>query len=106
MRNLYCRLLLYKNVLINRLLTSAFVLRGGFRDFGKEGALYGQHGWPTKNILGFRWSKKSKIALETISFWRNISINIFKFFPFLYTMKAHQSNLILVMNITQTNFIY
>ena len=45
-------------------------------------------------ILGFRWSKKAKITLETISFWQNISISIFKFSPFLYTMKACQWNLI------------
>ena len=58
-------------------------------------ALYvGHHGWPTKKILGFRWSKKAKITLETISFWQNISISIFKFSPFLYTMKACQWNLI------------
>ena len=54
----------------------------------------GNHGWPTKKILGFRWSKKAKITLETISFWQNISISIFKFSPFLYTMKACQWNLI------------
>ena len=28
--------------------------------------------------------------LETTSFWRNISITIFKFSPFLYTMKSYQ----------------
>ena len=61
---------------------------------------------PTKNILGFRWSKKAKITLETIDFWQNISISIFKFSPFLYTMKACQWSLILPMNITQTNFLY
>ena len=37
----------------------------------------GHHGWPTKKIFGFRWSKKAKITLETISFGQNISI--FKF---------------------------
>ena len=27
-----------------------------------EGGLYvDRHGWPTKKILGFRWSKKAKI---------------------------------------------
>ena len=58
-------------------------------------ALYvGHHCWLTKKILDFWWSKKAKILLETISFWRNISITIFKFFPFLYTMKACQWNLI------------
>ena len=64
-------------------------LRDGSRDFGK-GALYvGHHGWPTNKILGFRWSKKAKITLETKSFWRNISISIFKFSPFL-SMKFYQ----------------
>ena len=48
----------------------------------------GHHGWPTKKILGFRWSKKAKTMLETISFWQNISISIFKFSIFLYTVKA------------------
>ena len=46
--------------------------------------------WLTKKILGFRWSKKAKITFETISFWQNISISIFKFSPYLYTMKACQ----------------
>ena len=44
--------------------------RGRSRDFEKgEGALYvGRHGWPTKKILGFRWSKKAKTKLEIKSF--------------------------------------
>ena len=29
----------------------------------------GAQGWLTKNFLGFRWSKKARIMLETISFW-------------------------------------
>ena len=46
----------------------------------------------TKKILGFGWSKKVKMTLETISFWWNISINIFKFSPFLcLPMKSFQS---------------
>ena len=60
-----------------------------------KGVLYvGLHGWPTKKILGFRWCKKIKITLETISFWQNIYISILSFSPFLYTMKARQWNLI------------
>ena len=47
-----------------------------------------------EDILGFWWSEKAKIKLETISFWQNISISILKFCPFLYTMKACQWNLI------------
>ena len=44
--------------------------RGADTEILKRGALYvGHHGWPTKKILGFRWSKKAKITLETISFW-------------------------------------
>ena len=63
--------------------------------FWKGVALYVvHHGWPTKKILGFRWSKKAKTTLETISFWQNISVSIFKFSPFLYAMKACQWNLI------------
>ena len=69
--------------------------QGRIRRFWKGVALYfGHHGWPTKKILGFRWSKKAKITLKTISFWQNISISLFKFSPFLYAMKACQWNLI------------
>ena len=52
----------------------------------KRGALYvGHHGWLTKKILGLRWFEKVKITLGTISFWRNISIGIFRFSPvFIY----------------------
>ena len=81
--------------------------RGGSRDFEKAMALYFEpNGCPTKKTLGFRWSKKAKITLETISFWRNISISIFKFSSFLYTMKAYQWNFILVMNITQKQIYF
>ena len=55
----------------------------------KRGALYVGHGWPLKKILGFRWSKKIEITLETISFWQNISISIFRFSQFLST-KSYQ----------------
>ena len=67
----------------------SYVFRGGSRDLEK-GALYvGHHGWLAKKILGFRWSKKADITLETISFWQNISISIFKFSPFL-SIKSYQ----------------
>ena len=57
----------------------------------KKGTLYvGHHSWPRKKILGFGWSKKAKMRLEIINFWRNISFSIFKFSPFLYIMKACQ----------------
>ena len=66
--------------------------RDGSRDFENGGrVLYiGHHGFPKKRILGFRPSKKAKTTSGTISFWQNISISIFKFSPFLYTMKACQ----------------
>ena len=42
------------------------LFRGGSRDFKRGGSLYvGHHGWPTKKILGFQWSKKAKRTLET-----------------------------------------
>ena len=47
------------------------------------------HGWPVKKILGFRWSKKVEKTLETISFWQNISISIFKFSQFLSIFKIY-----------------
>ena len=35
----------------------------------RGGTLYvGRRGWPMKKILGFRWSKKTKITLETKAF--------------------------------------
>ena len=65
--------------------------RGVCRDFENRVALYvGHHGWPRKKMLGFRWSKKANTTLETISFWQIIFISIFRFSPFLYTMKACQ----------------
>ena len=68
----------------------AMSLQGQIQRFWKGWALYvGHHGWPAKNILGFRWSKKAEITLETISFWQNISISIFKFSPFL-SIKSYQ----------------
>ena len=70
-------------------------VQGRIQRFWKGLALYViHHGWPMKKILCFRWSKKAKIKLETISFWQNISISIFKFSPSLYTMKAGQWNII------------
>ena len=42
-----------------------------------------------KKKLGFRGSKKTEITLETIGFWQNISISIFKFSPFL-SIKSYQ----------------
>ena len=57
----------------------------GSRDCGKGW----RSGWPAKKILGFTWSKKAEITLETISFWQNISISIFKFSPFYQFFKIY-----------------
>ena len=38
---------------------------GRSRDFEKGRRSISATGWPTKKILGFRWSKKAKITLET-----------------------------------------
>ena len=67
-----------------------YINRGGSRDFEKRwrsmSAAFGRR----RKFLSFRWSKKAKITLETISFGKNISIRIFKFSPFLYAMKSCQ----------------
>ena len=56
----------------------------------RSGALC-QPPWLTnEENFSSRWSIKAKVTLETISFWQNISISIFKFSPFLYTTKACQ----------------
>ena len=49
----------------------------------------------------FQWFKKAKITLETISFWQNISISIFKFCQFLYTVKACRWDLINIFKISK-----
>ena len=52
--------------------------QGRIQRSGKEGALYvDHHGWPTRIVLVFRCSKKSKITLETITPWRNLFIIFF-----------------------------
>ena len=69
---------------------SLVLWQGRMQRFWKGRALYvGNHGWPAKKTLGFRWSKKAEITLETTSFWQNISISIFKFSPFLL-IKSYQ----------------
>ena len=55
----------------------------------REGALCRLPWLVGEKILGFRWSKKAEITLETISFWQNISISIFQFSPFL-SIKSYQ----------------
>ena len=73
------------------LLSFLWYIPGADPEIWKKVVLYvGHHGWPTKKILSFRWSKKSKITLEIISFGRNISISIFNISPFLYTMKVYR----------------
>ena len=61
---------------------------GGGRE-GGGGGVRSMSATTVKKILGSRWSKKAKIPLETISFWQNISISIFKFSPFL-SIKSYQ----------------
>ena len=57
--------------------------RDGSRDFKKGGRCM------SATMVGFRWSKTAKITLKAISFWQNISVSIFKFSLFLYTMNAY-----------------
>ena len=78
---------------------SFYILQRRIQRFWKGVALYvSHHGWPTKKVLAFRWSKKAKITLETTSCWQNISTSIFKFSPYLHTIKACQWN---VMNFSK-----
>ena len=64
--------------------------QGWINRFLKGEALYvGNHGWPEKKTLVFKWFKKAEVTLETISFWQNISISIFLFSPFL-SIKSYQ----------------
>ena len=62
----------------------------------KRVALYfGHHGQPMKEILGFRWSKKGKITLKTITFCANYFSEYFQIFSiFVYNesfpMKSYQ----------------
>ena len=50
--------------------------------------------WSVTNLQGgSRDFEKAKMTLETKGFWQNISISIFKFSPFLCTMKAFKWNL-------------
>ena len=50
----------------------------------RGGALYdGHHGWPTKKILGFRWSKKAKKTLETKAL-DEIFLSVFSIFLHFY----------------------
>ena len=53
------------------------------------GLYVSHHGQLEKKILGFRWSKKAEITLQTIISWQNISISIFKFSQFLL-IKSYQ----------------
>ena len=82
-----------ENIIIPRWSNHLYFSRryqGRVQRFWKGRVLYvNNHDWPAKIILGFRWSKKAEITLETIIFWQNISINIFKFSPFL-SIKSYQ----------------
>ena len=58
--------------------------QGRIQRFWKSGALYvGHHGRPTKKILGFRWSKKAKITLETKAFGETF-LSVFSNFIHFY----------------------
>ena len=60
--------------------------QGRIQRFSKEGVTYvGHHGWLTKKILGFRWSKKAKTMLETKVFGETF-LSVFS--NFLHLMKA------------------
>ena len=73
----------HQNVMWEHELRSDFfdLWQGWVQRFWKRGALYvSHHALPTQKIIGLRWPKKAKITLETITFWQNISISIFKIF--------------------------
>ena len=81
------RILLFNFTLpFYNVVVSIRLLQPRIQIFWKKVVLYvGHHGWSTKKILGFRWSKKAKITFWTISFWQNTSTSIFKFSPsFIY----------------------
>ena len=60
--------------------TGKMIILGAHPEILKKGGALCQPPWLTdEEMLGFRWSKKAKITLETISFWQNISISILKF---------------------------
>ena len=56
---------------------------------GEGGALCRPPWLAGKKMLSFRCFKKAEITLETISFWQNVSISIFKFSPSL-SIKSNQ----------------
>ena len=71
---------------------NAYNNSGGSRDFEKGGEGGGRSVSATMVAMGkkkIKWSKKAEITLETISFWQNISISIFKFSPFS-SIKSYQ----------------
>ena len=85
---------IYVPIYLSMYLSIYLSIQGQIQRFWKGVVLYvGHHGWLMKKILGLRWSKKTKITLEIITFWQKISISVFKLCPFLCTMKACQWNL-------------
>ena len=61
-----------------------YTLPGADAEILKRGVLYvGHHGWPTKKILGFKWSKKAKIMLETKAFGETF-LSVFSNFLHFY----------------------
>ena len=60
------------------------IAQGLIQRFWKVVALYvGHHGRPMKKILGFRWSKKAKITLETKTFGETF-LSVFSNFLHFY----------------------
>ena len=54
--------------------------QGRIQRFWKGGALYvGQHGWPGRKMLGFRWPKKAKITLEFGKIFLSVFSNFLHF---------------------------
>ena len=77
-------ILLIKSKLENQKLSSCQPISGADPETLKRGALYvGHHGWLTKKILVFRWSKKAKIALEIKAFGETV-LSVFSNFLHFY----------------------
>ena len=79
------------------------IARGGSRNFQKGGGeLYVRHhGWLTKKILGFRWSKKAKITLKNV--FGEIFLSVFLNCLYFYILwKPCRWNLINFSKFTNT----
>ena len=74
---------------------------GGTRDSKNRGCYVDHHGCPMKKILGFRWSEKVKIMLETISLFCEIflSVYIYNFVHFYIQWKVADETLPIFQNL-------